>query len=155
MPRELPGGGNLGGEVTQGYARRLGVEQHDQLVGVPSGYSTGPALSFTGVHWAAFIARVRDGEFDWLRSPGSSVFPVPPCTARWSPARGASMRVRLVIPSLGHRVGGFYVSAPMTGRHGRRFHIGHRLPGGFWLSAPVTPEGSDAQRARSGPCPSP
>jgi len=64
----------------------------------------------------------------WLRLPGSLVFPVPPCTPRAGVQRGRrACASGLVIPGLGHRVGGLYVSAPMTGRHGRRFRIGARV----------------------------
>jgi hypothetical protein len=49
------------------------------------------------------------------------------------------MSIRIGNARVGHRVGGFYVSAPLTGRNaGRRFRVGHRLPGGSYGSVPVT-----------------
>jgi hypothetical protein len=53
------------------------------------------------------------------------------------------MGVRIGNPRVGHRVGGFYVSAPITGRNvGRQIRIGRRLPGGFYGSVPVRISGS-------------
>ena len=49
------------------------------------------------------------------------------------------MGVRIGNARVGHRVGGFYVSAPVTGPHaGRQVRVGHRLPGGGYGSVPVT-----------------
>lgn len=49
------------------------------------------------------------------------------------------MSVRFGNPRVGHRVGGFYVSAPVAGRNaGRQVRVGHRLPGGAYGSVPVT-----------------
>ncbi|MGH3514046.1 MAG: hypothetical protein ACRDQI_06485 [Pseudonocardiaceae bacterium] len=48
------------------------------------------------------------------------------------------MSIKLGNARVGHRVGGFYVSAPVTGRNaGRQVRIGHRLPGGFYGSVPI------------------
>jgi len=48
------------------------------------------------------------------------------------------MSVRIGNPRGGHRVGGFYVSAPLTGRNaGRQVRVGHRLPGGLHVSVPI------------------
>lgn len=48
------------------------------------------------------------------------------------------MSVRFGNPRVGHRVGGFYVSAPVAGRNaGRQVRVGHRI-GGFYGSVPVT-----------------
>ena len=47
--------------------------------------------------------------------------------------------VRIGTTRIGHRVGGYYLSTPITGHNaGKQIRIGHRLPGGFYASVPVT-----------------
>ena len=47
--------------------------------------------------------------------------------------------VRVGTTRIGHRVGGYYLSTPITGHNaGKQIRIGHRLPGGFYASVPVT-----------------
>lgn len=52
------------------------------------------------------------------------------------------MSIRIGSTRVGHRVGGFYMSTPVTGRNaGRQVRVGHRLPGGFYASVPITVDG--------------
>lgn len=57
------------------------------------------------------------------------------------------MAIRIGNPRVGHRIGGFYVSAPLTGRNaGKQIRVGHRLPGGFYASVPIRATGSRRPR---------
>ncbi|PZS21635.1 MAG: hypothetical protein DLM61_27695 [Pseudonocardiales bacterium] len=49
------------------------------------------------------------------------------------------MSIKLGNGRIGHRVGGFYLSTPTSGRNtGKQIRVGHRLPLGFYGSQTVT-----------------
>lgn len=49
------------------------------------------------------------------------------------------MSIKLGSARVGHRVGGFYVSTPVTGRNaGKQIRVGHQLPLGFYGAQTVT-----------------
>jgi hypothetical protein len=59
------------------------------------------------------------------------------------------MGIKIGSTRIGHRVGGFYVSTPITGRNaGKQVRIGHKLPGGFYGSHTLTTTSGQTQASK-------